>query len=150
MQELRWPLGKGRLVVQETGVCGGVPTTYPGRVPTKAVLDLCLAEQGNVAAVAAWYGITEDEVRDAVAYESDCCQSCGMSFDVYRRAETAGVRVVGVSSPACVKCDILDQTPFAIQLAAEKHAREMDALNDMREKFAVRLEDLTPNPSSAP
>jgi hypothetical protein len=48
----------------------GRPTVGKSRVPTTAVFNLFKAEQGNAGAVARWFDITEDETKQAVAFES--------------------------------------------------------------------------------
>jgi uncharacterized protein (DUF433 family) len=48
----------------------GRPAVAGSHVPTAAVLDLFNAEKGNIAAVARWFGLTEDETRQAVEFES--------------------------------------------------------------------------------
>ncbi len=42
----------------------------PSGVPTRTVFDACAAEDGDVDAVAHWFEIPVDQVRDAVAFET--------------------------------------------------------------------------------
>jgi hypothetical protein len=48
----------------------GRPAVAESHVPTTAVFNLFNAEKGNIAAVARWFGLTENETRQAVEFES--------------------------------------------------------------------------------
>jgi uncharacterized protein (DUF433 family) len=48
----------------------GRPAVADSHVPTAAVFNLFNAEKGNIAVVARWFGLTENETRQAVEFES--------------------------------------------------------------------------------
>ena len=64
-----WPLGLGRGVVLDPERSFGQPIVHPAGVPTAVLADAFTAEQ-SVEAVADWYEVTTDAVRDALEYES--------------------------------------------------------------------------------
>lgn len=67
----RWfPLGSGSHVVVDPRISFGAPTLVNRGIETANVFDLYLAEDERVGSVASWLGIQEDEVQDAVAFES--------------------------------------------------------------------------------
>lgn len=65
-----WPLGKERNVVLDPRRSFGKPIVSRGGVPT-AVLAGAYAAEGSVEAVAGWYEVSLDAVRDAVEYERE-------------------------------------------------------------------------------
>jgi len=68
-----WPLGQGRAVVLDPATAFGAPRIAGTRVLTATVADAVRAEGGGlegIAAVAAWQGITAEQARDAVAFET--------------------------------------------------------------------------------
>lgn len=66
----RWfPLGRNRPVVLDPLVSFGAPTVVGRGVKTANVHDLFVAENGKLAAVRAWWDLTEHEVEAAVEFE---------------------------------------------------------------------------------
>lgn len=63
-----WPLGRDRLVVLDRERAFGAPIVTPSGVRT-AVLSASFEAQGSSEAVATWYRVGVDEVRDAIEYE---------------------------------------------------------------------------------
>lgn len=47
----------------------GRPVVSKRHVPTETLFDAWTAEDGDAAAVAEWYGVSPDDVREAVAFE---------------------------------------------------------------------------------
>lgn len=64
-----WPMGKSRRVVVTPERGFGAPTVANRSVKTSNVYDLFVGEHENVARVADWLDLSEDEVRDAVEFE---------------------------------------------------------------------------------
>ncbi len=66
----RWfPLGRNRPVVLDPFVSFGAPTVVGRGVKTANVHDLFVAENEKLAAVRAWWDLTEGEVEAAVEFE---------------------------------------------------------------------------------
>lgn len=66
----RWfPLGRTRPIVLDPFVSFGAPTVVGHGVKTANVHDLFVAENEKVAAVRAWWDLTEGEVEAAVEFE---------------------------------------------------------------------------------
>ena len=68
-----WPLGPGRAVVLDPAALFGAPHIRQTRVPTDALAATVQAEGGGdpaIAAVADWYGVSSEQVRDAVEFET--------------------------------------------------------------------------------
>jgi len=68
-----WPLGRSRAVVLDPATMFGAPRVAATRVPTAAIAAAVSAEGGGdsaVLAVAEWHGLTADQVRDAVEFET--------------------------------------------------------------------------------
>ena len=66
----RWfPLGRDRPIVLDPFVSFGAPTVVGRGVKTANVHDLFVAEDEKVAAVRAWWDLTEGEVEAAVEFE---------------------------------------------------------------------------------
>lgn len=66
----RWfPLGRNRPIVLDPFVSFGAPTVVGHGVKTANVHDLFVAENEKVAAVRAWWDLTEGEVEAAVEFE---------------------------------------------------------------------------------
>ncbi len=63
-----WPLGKDAGIVLDPQRSFGQPIIHASRVPTSSVYDAIKGGDG-VSLVAGWFGVTEDDVRQAVAYE---------------------------------------------------------------------------------
>ena len=69
-----WPMGRGRSVVLDPAVRFGTPRINGSGVSTSAVAAAVRAEGGGdpaVAAVADWYGVPLDGVRDAMRFETE-------------------------------------------------------------------------------
>ena len=69
-----WPLGQNRCVVLDPAVLFGAPRLAETRVPTAPVAAAVRAEGGGdtaVAAVAEWFGLSTEAVRDAVKFETE-------------------------------------------------------------------------------
>jgi uncharacterized protein (DUF433 family) len=64
-----WPLGENRLVLIDPARSFGAPIVVPEGVPTE-VLNRAFEAEGSVEAVARWYEVNEDAVRDAIQFES--------------------------------------------------------------------------------
>jgi uncharacterized protein (DUF433 family) len=68
-----WPLGSTRAVVLDPTALFGAPHVRETRIPTEVLARAVHAEgggEGALAAVADWYGIDVNQVRDAVDYET--------------------------------------------------------------------------------
>lgn len=68
-----WPLGHDRAVVLDPATVFGAPSIARTRVTTAAIADAVRAEGGReaaIGAVAEWQGLTPDQVRDAVNFET--------------------------------------------------------------------------------
>ena len=66
----RWyPLGRSRPVILDPFVSFGAPSIAGRGVKTANVHDLFVAERGSVAAVRAWWNLTDAEVKAAVEFE---------------------------------------------------------------------------------
>ena len=66
----RWfPMGRNRPIVLDPFVSFGAPTVVGRGVKTANVHDLFVAENEKVAAVRAWWDLTEGEVEAAVEFE---------------------------------------------------------------------------------
>jgi uncharacterized protein (DUF433 family) len=68
-----WPLGRARAVVLDPGTMFGAPRVAATRVPTATIAAAVAAEGGGdpaILAVADWHGLTADQVRDAVEFET--------------------------------------------------------------------------------
>jgi uncharacterized protein (DUF433 family) len=68
-----WPLGKARAVVLEPTTLFGAPHVPRTRVPTEVIAGAVQAEGGSeqaVALAAEWYGVSIEQVRDAVQFET--------------------------------------------------------------------------------
>lgn len=65
-----WPLGKDRGVVLDPSRSFGRPIVASGGVPT-AILAGAFKAEGSIEAVADWYEVSPDAVRDALEYERD-------------------------------------------------------------------------------
>jgi uncharacterized protein (DUF433 family) len=63
-----WPLGRDRTVVLDPQRSFGAPIASESGIPT-ATLVLAAKREGSPRAVTRWYGVTEREVRDAIAFE---------------------------------------------------------------------------------
>jgi uncharacterized protein (DUF433 family) len=63
-----WPLGKDRSVVVDPSRNFGQPTTSKSGVPTQVIARSLKANE-SVEAVARWYEVLPEEVRDAVTFE---------------------------------------------------------------------------------
>jgi uncharacterized protein (DUF433 family) len=69
-----WPLSTNSSVVIDPLVVFGAPHISGTRVPTEPVADAVRAEGGGTTAVAAaadWFGLTEEQVRDAIRFETE-------------------------------------------------------------------------------
>jgi uncharacterized protein (DUF433 family) len=64
-----WPLTQKRHVVLDPEHGFGAPTIAGRNLKTSNVYELYLAEGRRTRLVADWFGITERDVRDAVAFE---------------------------------------------------------------------------------
>lgn len=62
------PLGKERKVMVHPARAFGAPIVFPGSIRTQVLYGSFQAEQ-SVEAVAEWYSVTADAVRDAVEFE---------------------------------------------------------------------------------
>jgi uncharacterized protein (DUF433 family) len=62
-----WNVGKG--VAVNPDFCFGKPATIKSRRPTRILADAYAANGEDESVVAAWYGVDEQEVRDAVRFE---------------------------------------------------------------------------------
>jgi uncharacterized protein (DUF433 family) len=65
-----WPMGHMRSVVLDPHVLGGAPHIETAQIPTLAIATAARAS-GDFASVAAAYGVTERQVADAMAFESE-------------------------------------------------------------------------------
>jgi len=64
-----WPLGEARLVVIDPARSFGAPIVVHEGVPTE-VLARAFTAEGSVEAVARWFEVSEQAVRDAIEFES--------------------------------------------------------------------------------
>jgi uncharacterized protein (DUF433 family) len=68
-----WPLGKAHAVVLDPATMFGAPRIAQTRVPTATIATAVAAEGGGelaIQGVADWHGLTADQVRDAVEFET--------------------------------------------------------------------------------
>jgi hypothetical protein len=66
-----WPLGDDRAVVLDPERNFGRPITSPGAVPTEVIANAPnSARPEGLGQLAQWYEISEKEVRDAIAFET--------------------------------------------------------------------------------
>jgi uncharacterized protein (DUF433 family) len=68
-----WPLGFNRTVVLDPATVFGTPRIANTRVPTATIAEALRAEGGGEAAVSAvadWFGLSPDQVRDARDFET--------------------------------------------------------------------------------
>lgn len=68
-----WPLGRKHAVVLDPRFLFGAPRIANTRLPTEVLASAVAAEGGGdvaISGVAAWYGLEEQQVRDAVAFEA--------------------------------------------------------------------------------
>lgn len=69
-----WPMGKGSAVILDPAVIFGAPRIANTSVPTAAVATAVRAEGGGenaISAVAEWYGVPIEAVKDAVRFETE-------------------------------------------------------------------------------
>jgi uncharacterized protein (DUF433 family) len=69
-----WPMGKSCSVVLDPHVIFGAPHIPGTRVPTDVIADAAKAEGGSedaFRAVAEWFGLTPEQVRDAVRFQTE-------------------------------------------------------------------------------
>lgn len=67
---LRWhPLEQAHHVVLDPRLSFGIPIIDRANVKTEVVYDLYKAEKQNLSAVCEWFGITEQQALDAIAFE---------------------------------------------------------------------------------
>lgn len=64
-----WPLGKDHSVVIDPRRAFGAPIVAKAGIPTK-ILNSAMSAEKSVEIVANWYGISIEEVRDAVQFET--------------------------------------------------------------------------------
>ncbi len=64
-----WPLGRDRRVVIDPDRLFGQPIITPGSVPTAILASAVKAEDGSIDAVARWYLVDVNAVKDAVEFE---------------------------------------------------------------------------------
>jgi len=69
-----WPLGKGRQIVVDPSRGFGRSIVAVEGVPTAALQGAYRAE-GSIGAVARWFDVSEESVRDAVEYENRLSQA---------------------------------------------------------------------------
>jgi uncharacterized protein (DUF433 family) len=69
-----WPLGKSCAVNLDPAVLFGAPHVAQTRVPTSIIADAVRAEGGGdeaIRTVSEWHGMTLDQVRDAMRFETE-------------------------------------------------------------------------------
>jgi uncharacterized protein (DUF433 family) len=69
-----WPLGRSCAVNLDPAILFGAPHVAETRVPTSIIAEAVTAEGGGVEAiraVAEWHGMTLDQVRDAIRFETE-------------------------------------------------------------------------------
>ena len=64
-----WPLGKDRSIVIDPHRGFGAPIVAKAGIPTK-ILNSAMSAEKSYEFVANWYGISIEEVRDAVQFET--------------------------------------------------------------------------------
>lgn len=69
-----WPLGKSCAVNLDPQIVFGTPHVAATRIPTRVIADAVKAEGGGkeaTDAVAGWYGLTPQQVQDAIRFETE-------------------------------------------------------------------------------